>query len=325
MQFEHQHSTGVSLKSRQVLAIVGPTASGKTPLSLLVAEFLNGEIVSADSRQIYRCLDIGTAKPTQPDRQRVPHHFIDILDPAVAYSAGQYGLEAREVIGQILDRGKIPILVGGSGLYLKAAIDGLFNGPGRDAETRARLEDQLHSEGIDALLNDLREIDPRHLEKLKEVTPRRVIRALEVYYITGTPITQLQTQQDDRPDFETEQFGLEWDRKELYGRIDERVDRMISDGLIEEVRSLKARGFSRLLNALNTVGYKEVFDYLEGLSDRGAMVGLIKRNTRRFAKRQMTWFKADPRIHWIHMSGDTELSIVARNIVMRFRKQGSSR
>jgi tRNA dimethylallyltransferase len=309
------------LKTGRILAIVGPTASGKTPLSLLVAEILNGEIVSADSRQIFKYLDIGTAKPTRAERKRVPHHFVDFLDPKKEYSAGLFGDDVKKVVKDVFDRGKVPILVGGSGLYIKSAIDGLFGGPGRDPEIRARLEDQLRTGGLEPLLDTLGKVDPIVLQRMKEITPRRVIRALEVFFIAGKPLSEYHSEQEKIPDYQAIQFGLEWERKELYSRINHRVDCMISDGLMDEVQKLARMGYDRHLNALNTVGYKEVFDYLEGTVNRETMIELIKRNTRRFAKRQVTWFKADKRIQQIPMMETHDLAMVARKIVDKYRKE----
>jgi tRNA dimethylallyltransferase len=309
------------LETHRTLALVGPTASGKTSISLLVAELLDSEIVSADSRQVYKYLDIGTAKPTLAERLRVPHHFIDILDPAVEYSAGQYGQEADDVIQQVFKRGRIPILVGGSGLYVKAAIDGLFDGPGKDPEIRGRLEEQFRTGGLKDLLKSLGNLDPVALREMKEATPRRVIRALEVFHITGQPLSQFHQLPNRTPSFECLQFGLEWPRKQLYDRINSRVEEMISKGLINEVQDLVSRGYSRELNALNTVGYKETFDFLDGTLSQEAMVDFIKRNTRRFAKRQTTWFKGDGRIRWIPVSADVNLAAVARMIVEQFDRR----
>jgi tRNA dimethylallyltransferase len=299
----------------RILAIVGPTASGKTSCALSVAETCEAEIVSADSRQIYKHLDIGTAKPTVAERAKVKHHFVDVLEPITEYSAGQFAEAAREVIERILNQKKLPILVGGSGLYVRAVIDGLSGGPGKDLEIRARLEEQLHTEGFDVLLKTLRTVDPSTVDRMKEITPRRVIRALEVYQITGKPISQFHSAELASPAFEAYQVGLLWDRKELYQRINERVDSMIVSGLESEVKNLISRGFDRHLNALNTVGYKEVFDFLDGITTRAEMVELIKRNSRRFAKRQMTWFKRDPRIHWMRVSGGQWISKTTGRIV----------
>jgi tRNA dimethylallyltransferase len=312
------------VKQPFVLAIVGPTASGKTPVSLLLAERLNGEIVSADSRQIYKYLDIGTAKPTPADRARVKHHFIDILELGEEYSAGQFGQEARRVIERMFQRGKLPILVGGSGLYVKAVVDGLFEGPGRDPDVRSRLSEQMGREGVGSLLEALRKVDPSAVANMTEVKPRRLIRALEVYAITGRPISEFHAEQETKPKFKAVQVGLDWKRAELYDRINERVDRMIAGGLVDEVKRLRARGYNRHLNALNTVGYKEVFDYLEGSCSLEDAVRLIKQNTRRYAKRQLTWFRADRRIRWVSMSA-ASLSEVAKEIEKIFKRQRRGR
>ncbi|MGA3245049.1 MAG: tRNA (adenosine(37)-N6)-dimethylallyltransferase MiaA [Bacteroidota bacterium] len=308
------------MKTRLILAVVGPTASGKTPLSLLLAELLNGEIISADSRQIYKHLDIGTAKPSLDDRKRVQHHFVDILDPGTGYNAGQFGEEVKSVFRGVTDRDKVPILVGGSGLYVKAAIDGIFDGPGKDPEIRGRIEDQLRADGLDALLGELRNVDPDTLMKMKEITPRRVIRALEVFYSTGKPISKFHAEQNPITEFQAIQVCLAWDRRELYARINSRVDAMIAAGLVDEVRNLKQLGYSRQLNALNTVGYKEVFDHLEGITDGQTMVELIKRNTRRFAKRQVTWFGADKRIHKFPISGERDIVALSKKIAELYRR-----
>lgn len=302
----------------RVLAIVGPTASGKTPLGCLLAGQLSGEIVSADSRQVYKHLDIGTAKPSREQLRQVKHHFIDILEPTEEYSAGQYGKEALSTVKRILQQGRLPILVGGSGLYVKAVIDGLFEGPGKDPEVRFQLEERLKEKGAEALLEQLRKVDPQSAAVMSSSKPRRILRALEVYYTTGTPLSKFHAEQQRQDDVEFVQFGLDWERKELYTRIDERVDRMLQDGFIEEVRELRNRGYDSSLNALNTVGYKELFAYLEGKLPLDEAVALIKRNTRRFAKRQLTWFRADTRIQWIAMSPRRDLEAVAKHIREHF-------
>lgn len=313
-------SSGNLLKSRLILAIVGPTASGKTPLSLLLAEQLKGEIVSADSRQIYRHLDIGTAKPSLEDRARVPHHFVDILDPAEEYSAGRFGEEVDTVFRDIMKRGKIPILVGGSGLYVRAALDGIFDGPGKDPEIRDQLEERLLTHGLAALCADLKKVDPVALSRIKEINPRRVIRALEVFHITGKPISEMHKEPGSTTKFPALQVCLSWDRTELYARINRRVDNMLSAGLVNEVRNLEKLGYGRHLNALNTVGYKEVFDFLEGITDEQKMVELIKRNTRRFAKRQLTWFGGDKRIQRFQDSGDRDISALSKTIADMYQR-----
>jgi len=306
--------TGIGLKTRRMLALVGPTASGKTALSLILAETLRGEIVSADSRQIYKYLDIGTAKPTKADRARVPHHLVDFLEPSAEYSAGQYGQEARRVIEEIQSRGRLPILVGGSGLYLKAVIDGLAEAPAAKKEIREELEHECKLLGLAHLVEELRKVDPITLAAMKQVNARRVIRALEVQRTTGVPLSRIHKGQDRGQTLDVLQVGLSWKRSDLYMRINERVDRMLREGLVEETRRFLTRGFGCHLNAFNTVGYKEVCDHLECLMTRDEMVEAIKRNTRRFAKRQTTWFKSDTRIHWIAVLPATPLEEIAAKV-----------
>jgi tRNA dimethylallyltransferase len=298
----------------RVLALVGPTASGKTPLGVLLADRLKGEIVSADSRQVYKYLDIGTAKPTREQREHVRHHFIDILEPTEEYSAGQYGKEALRTIKRILHRGHLPILVGGSGLYVKAVIDGLFEGPGKDPEIRFMLEERLKNEGAASLWEQLKNVDPESARRIPPSKPRRILRALEVYLITGKPLSRFHAEQQRQSEIAFMQFGLDWSRKELYERIERRVDRMMQEGFLDEVRTLKEMGLNPSINALNSVGYKELFDYLDGKFGFEEAVALVKRNTRRFAKRQLTWFRADRRIRWIAMHGRS-LEEVAAHIL----------
>jgi tRNA dimethylallyltransferase len=302
-----------------VLAIVGPTASGKTALSILLAEKLRGEIISADSRQIYKFLNIGTAKPTPEDFHRVPHHFIDILDPDQEYNAAEYGQQARSKIEELLKRGIQPIIVGGSGLYVRAIIDGLFKGPGKDSEIREQLEKDAQRFGTEMLFEKLKQIDPVSAAKMDASKVRRVVRALEVYYTTGKPISDLHSVQETKVPFEVLQYALEWERKTLYDRINRRIDEMMEKGLVEEVRELKTRGYLPGMNALNTVGYKETFDFIDGKLTKEEMVRLIKQNSRRFAKRQLTWFRADKRVRWISVNERTNWNEIAEIIQKEFQ------
>ncbi|CUS77660.1 tRNA dimethylallyltransferase [Candidatus Kryptonium thompsonii] len=304
---------------RKVLAIVGPTASGKTKLSIIVAEKINGEIISADSRQIYKYMDIGTAKPSKEERERIRHHFVDELNPNEEFNAGIFGEKGREIIEDIFSSGKVPIVVGGSGLYIRALIDGFFEGPGADWELREILYNKAKKLGVDVLYEELKKVDPESAQKIHPNNLKRVIRALEIYYLTGKPISKLQKEVKPKINFTTVQIGLKWDRKKLYKRIEERVDWMINNGLIEEVKHLRELGYDKNLNSLQTVGYKEVFDYLDGLITYDQMVYLIKRNSRRYAKRQFTWFRQDKRIIWIDVDENTDFNELADRVIEIFK------
>ncbi len=288
-----------------VIAVVGPTCSGKTRIGIELAKLVGGEIVSADSRQIYRLINIGTAKPTARELREVPHHLVDLVPLDEEVSAGRFGKLARDAVAGILARKHAPILVGGSGLYLRAAIDGLFDAPEIEPEVRLELRSRLKTEGAARLLEELKKVDPAAAKGLIPQNYKRILRALEVYHSTGKPISVLRAELTQAPSFETLQFGILLERKELYGRIERRVDDMIAAGLIEEVKELLRRGFDPGLNALQTVGYKEAIAYVRGEIRFEDMVDLIKTNTRRYAKRQMTWFRKDTRIIWVNADGKT--------------------
>lgn len=295
-----------------LLALVGPTASGKTLLSLILAKRLNGEIISADSRQLYKYLTIGTSKPTEEERSSVPHHWIDVLDPEQPMSAGLFGRETRGLIEEIQRKGKTPILVGGSGLYVKAVIDGLFDGPSADSGVRAMLGKRLSEVGISGLMEDLRLVDPQTAAEMeKEPKARRIQRALEVYYATGVPLSRHFERQGADQALDCIQIGLQWKREVLYQRINDRIEKMMAGGFLQEVQGLLKKGYGSDLNSMNSVGYKELFAHLRGEYDLTTAVELMKRNTRRFAKRQETWFRADRRIHWIAMGEESEWERVA--------------
>jgi tRNA dimethylallyltransferase len=307
------------MMNSSVLVLVGPTASGKTALSIILAEMLGGEIISADSRQIYRYLDIGTAKPPPTELKHITHHFINILNPDQYYNAGEYGTQARAKIEELLNNDKQPILVGGSGLYVRAVIDGFFEGPGKNSEIREQLEKEARTLGSQKLFERLKRIDPVSAAKMDATKVRRVVRALEVYYATGKSISDLHSIQEIKVPFNSIQFGLEWERNMLYHRIERRVDEMMENGLIEEVRGLFGKGYSRNANALNTVGYKEAFDFIDGKITKEEMIRLIKQNTRHFAKRQMTWFRADKRIKWISVNDKTDWNEITEYIQKEFK------
>ncbi len=300
--------------------LVGPTASGKTTVAMELAKLIPSEIISADSRQIYKYLDIGTAKPTRAQRNTVPHHFVDELPPDRDFSAGEFGERAARVVDEIFARDRTPLVVGGSGLYVQALIDGFFEGPGADKEFREALEARIAAGELPQLMEELRTIDPVSAGRIDPTKPRRIVRALEVYHITGKPLSQLHREAQREITFTPVLFGLAWDRKALYDRINRRCEEMLRAGLLAEVESLERRGYTVRLNALNTVGYAEAFQYRRGEISYEEMVRLFKQNTRRYAKRQLTWFRRDKRIRWISMDEDTEPARVAALIHDMFVK-----
>jgi tRNA dimethylallyltransferase len=290
----------------RVLILLGPTASGKTAVARAVASRRAVEILSADSRQIYRRLTVGTAKPSPAELAAVPHHFVDVVDPGQTYTAGDFGRDGRAAIGAILARGRLPLVVGGSGLYIRSLVDGLFEGPGADAGVRAALARELQERGLEALLEELRKVDPDAAARVSPTNPRRILRALEVYRQTGIPLSDHHRTGKVEIDFDPFFIGLRWERGELYRRIERRCREMLDQGLLREVESLRELGYGQELNALQTVGYAEAFLHLSGAVTYEEMVRRFLQNSRRYAKRQMTWFNADPRVHWIDCApGDT--------------------
>jgi tRNA dimethylallyltransferase len=282
-----------------LVIITGPTATGKSEVGVMVAKSICGEIVSADSMLIYRGMDIGTAKPTGRDMHGIPHHMIDIVDPDEEYSVALFQKQAREVIGDIHKRNKVPILVGGTGLYIRAVIDDYeFSGIRGNRYFRELLFKEEEKNGAGILHNRLSEVDPATASKLHPRDIRRIIRALEVYYIAGKPISIYQRDKDNCSLYQSIMFGLFMEREKLYQRIEHRVDKMIDLGLIEEVRGLLHRGYHKELNSMRGLGYKEISSFLTGELSMEQAVSLLKRNTRRFAKRQLTWFRRDDRIMW---------------------------
>ncbi|WP_169704953.1 tRNA (adenosine(37)-N6)-dimethylallyltransferase MiaA [Runella slithyformis] len=271
-----------------LIVIAGPTAVGKTELCVRLAQILNTEVLSADSRQFYRELTIGTAKPTEEELRGVPHHFINSHSIAVLYSAGAFERDALATLERLFELHDTVILTGGSGLYIKAVCEGLDDLPETPPELRAGLMHRLEAEGLPALQTQLQALDPVYCAANDLQNTQRVVRALEVCLLTGKPYSSFREHQPAQRPFRILQIVLERDRDELYRRIDLRMDAMLAAGLVEEARSLAAY---RSHNALQTVGYKEVFEYLDGQYAYEEMVRLLKRNSRRYAKRQITWFK----------------------------------
>jgi len=294
----------------KLAGIVGPTASGKTEIAIQVAQKLNGEIISCDSMQIYQGMDIGTAKASKEDQSMVPHHLIDIVDIDVGYTVADYQRMAKKLIKDINEAGKMPVLVGGTGLYYQAVVDDYEFLPMESKKSvREKWNLLIKQNGLEYAYNRLQEVDREYSSLISHNDQKRIIRALEVYEITGKAFSNYQNR--NKQTYKTAIVGIYWDRKELYRRIEERVDRMLENGLIDEVIKLREKINTRdNLNSMQALGYKQAAAYLDGFIDQETMVKEIKRETRRFAKRQYTWFNKDKHIFWINAgeNSDKELS-----------------
>jgi tRNA dimethylallyltransferase len=293
-----------------VVAVVGPTGIGKSCLGLHLADTIGGEIINADSRQVYRYMDIGTDKPGPDERARVPHHLIDIIDPDQSFSLALYQSEALRSIEAVMHGGRLPVLVGGSGLYVWAILEG-WTVPEvpPDPGLRRRLAERAAAEGIEPLYRRLQSLDPVSAGRINPQNLRRIIRALEVYEATGKPASQVQGKSP--PPFHTLIVGLTAERSRLYGLIDRRVDEMLQRGLVAEVRSLTDRGYGFDLPSMSSVGYRQMGRFIRGEMDLPAAVSQIKFETHRFARHQYAWFRlTDPRIRWFDIQDDVETGAV---------------
>ena len=300
---------------RKVIVLAGPTCSGKTSLSILLADKLNTEIISADSRQFYKYLDIGTAKPDKHILKKVKHHFINILEPDEYFNVSLFEKRALNIIDGLLDKNKIPIVAGGSGLYIKALTEGIFDEADINEEIRNKFMLIKKERGKEGLYKELKLVDPESAAKMLPQNWKRVLRALEVYYSTGQPIWKFHEKQERKVDIEFKMYGLNWKREILYKNIELRIDSMIDNGLIEEIKYILDKGYSKTLNSLNTVGYKEIISYLDGEISLDRAVDLIKRNTRRYAKRQMTWFRGVEGMHWFDVASFDDLDNICVEII----------
>ena len=308
----------------RIICVVGPTASGKTALAVELAKFTDGEVVSCDSMQIYRRLSIGTAKPTTEEMQGIPHHMIDICEPDEDFSVGRYVELATPIVEDILRRGKTAVIAGGTGLYVDNLIKGGEFAPTPATGCREKLEERLKNEGLDALMAELREIDPVALDKSQN-NPRRIIRALEVFQETGETITA----HNERtaaipPKFDPLWIGIDYvNRQELYDRIDLRVRLMVRDGLLEEIREVLGSGIPEKCTAMQAIGYKEFIDAMAGRSSIEEAIAQVQQSSRRYAKRQLTWFRRNERIHWLRREpgqSGSEIFSRARALVANFDK-----
>ena len=301
--------------NKPILIIAGPTAVGKTDASILLAQELGAEIVSADSMQIYRGMDIGTAKPTKEQRRLVYHHMIDIVEPDQPYSVGDYLRDARAALDGILASEGTPIVVGGSGLYIRALMRGLFHGPPADLALREQLL-KREAEGEGGMLySDLVKVDPEAAVKIHPNDLRRTIRALEVYYLRDRKLSDFQSEHafQDRP-YRFRLLFLVRSRAELYARIEQRVDQMLTEGLEAEIKTLTDRGYRPELIAMQGLGYKQFMEHFLGKMPREETITLLKRDTRRYAKRQFTWFRREPEACWVDITGVTQPEEIADRI-----------
>lgn len=287
---------------KKVIAIIGPTAVGKTKLSIELAKSLDGEIISGDSMQIYRGMDIGTAKVTKAEMQGIPHYLIDIKDPAEDFSVAEFHVSAGELIDEISERGKVPIIAGGTGLYIQSVLYNYnFSAAESNPEYRLFLEKRVEAEGIDNIYKELMMIDPESSERIHPNNIRRVIRALEVYHETGLTMTEYLKEQEREAPFNHLIIGLTMERELLYDRINKRVNMMMSQGLLDEVKSLYEAGIKDC-QSIQAIGYKELYDYFAGKVTIEEAVELLKRNSRRYAKRQLTWFRNKMDVEWFDMT-----------------------
>ena len=303
-----------------IICIAGPTASGKTALAVALARELDGEVVSCDSMQVYKRMDIGTAKPSLDERQSIPHHMIDVAEPWEDYSVSRYCAAAAPIVEDIVSRGKTAIIAGGTGLYMDSLIRGNDFAPFPSTGVRERLEQEADREGMEALLARLWAVDPEAADRLHLSDRKRIIRAMEVYLETGETITAHNRRtQALPPRFSPVWLGLDFEsRAELYSRIDRRVDAMLNAGLLEEIRALLRSGIPEKCTAMQAIGYKEFTDALDGRCTVEAAADQVRQSSRRYAKRQLTWFRRNERIHWLRRgpeAAETEILNAARRIL----------
>ncbi|MCM3003668.1 tRNA (adenosine(37)-N6)-dimethylallyltransferase MiaA [Priestia koreensis] len=293
-------------EKQKLVVLIGPTAVGKTNLSISLAEALNGEIISGDSMQIYRQMDIGTAKIKREEMKGIPHHLLDIKDPDEAFSVADFQTIVREKISEIASRGKVPMIVGGTGLYIQSVIyDYQFAEKEENREIKQRLEALLDEKGIEYLYNKLKEVDPASAERIHINNHRRVMRALEVYEATGKPFSDNVSEQSYELLYDVTLIGLTMDRDKLYERINMRVDMMVDEGLLDEVKRLYDGGI-RDVQSIQAIGYKEIYEYLDGHVTLEKAVEQLKQNSRRYAKRQLTWFRNKMPVTWFDVTGASQ-------------------
>ena len=304
----------------RVVAVVGPTASGKSALALALADAFDGEIISCDSTAVYRGLDIGTDKLEVAERRGIPHHLIDVADPTEVYSAARYGADASAAVAGIAGRGRLPIVAGGTGFYLRALVRGMFPGPGRDESLRARLDRIAERRGVESLHRWLARIDEPSALRIQPRDRKRLVRALEVYLLTGRPLTaHFADTVSPAGTLDVLTIGVSVPRPALFDRVSRRVDEQLERGVVDEVRRLVDRGVPLSAHAFSGLVYRQVVDFLNGVRDLAATRDLIVRENMRYAKRQVTWFRNEPGIVWLSAPGDSEQAVrEAKGVVTKF-------
>ena len=298
------------MQKEKVIVICGPTASGKTALSIELAKQINGEIVSADSMQIYKDMDIGTAKPTQEEMQGIKHYLMDFVSPDERYSVADYKQDAKKAIREILKKGKVPIIVGGTGLYVDSLIYEIeYPNIEFDEKYREKLEKEVEENGLEELYEKAKEIDIEAIKKISKNDKKRILRILEIYHATGKNKTEQEIEsRKNEVEFDYKVYALNWDREKLYERINKRVDIMLEQGLIEEVKNVYEK-YNEFPTAMQGLGYKEVVEYLENKMSKEEMIEKIKQETRRYAKRQMTWFRKNKQTIWLNAEDEIQNNI----------------
>jgi tRNA dimethylallyltransferase len=308
-------------KRRRIIFIVGPTAVGKSRVSVFLAKRFKGEVISCDAMQVYQGMDILTAKPSLNLRKGVPHHLISVVNPAKEYDVARYCRAALSCLEDVFRRGRTPIFCGGTGLYVSILLDGIFKGAPEHKQLRQRLYKEAREHGSACLYRRLRQVDAQAASKIHPHDVKRIVRALEVYLTTGRPISEHQAERKGLADkYEVRVFGLEMARDELYRRINQRVERMFKQGLLKEAEKLLRRKLSK--TAGFAIGLRELKDFYRGRYDLAGAKELIKRNTRWYAKRQLTWFKKDPRVNWLNIGKDEKPQSAARRIVRLLNAAG---
>ena len=289
------------MQKNKVIVICGPTASGKTALSIELAKKINGEIVSCDSMQIYKDMDIGTAKPTVEEMQGIKHYLIGYVSPEKRYSVADYKIDAKKAIKEIIEKGKMPIVVGGTGLYLDSLIYEIeYQDIKLDEQYRNKLEEEVEKQGLEKLYEKAKQIDPKAIKKISPNDKKRILRILEIYHATGKTKTEQEIESRKKEvEYDYKVYALNWDRQKLYNRINKRVDMMIEQGLVEEVKQILDK-YDNFPTAMQGLGYKEVVEYLNGNLTKEEMIEKIKIETRRYAKRQLTWFRKNKQTIWLN-------------------------